>query len=49
MLFDGTNKKLEEKGDFYMSFINESAYYSKTEDIAFYLMKKITLTAIFRP
>lgn len=43
-LFDGTTKNLDEGGDFYMSFINESAYYSKTEDVAFYLMKKINLT-----
>jgi len=44
MLFDGSIRKLDEDGDFYMSFINESAYYSKTEDVAFYLMKKIKLT-----
>ena len=44
MLFDGSIKKLDEDGDFYMSFINESAYYSETEDVAFYLMKKIKLT-----
>lgn len=46
MLFDGSIKKLDEDGDFYMSFINESAYYSKTEDVAFYLMKKIKVLTV---
>lgn len=41
-LFDGTVLTLNEEGEYYMSFINESAYY--TEKIAFYLMKKTILT-----
>lgn len=40
-LFDGTTIKLNREGQYYMSFINESAYYK--EDKAFYLMKKIKL------
>ena len=41
MLFSGEAAKLNEEGEYYMSFINESAYYE--EDTAFYLMNKIDL------
>lgn len=42
-MFNGENIKLNEEGKYFMSFINESAYYE--ENIAFYIMKKTNITA----